>query len=240
MTAGGPLVLSLFPGIGLLDRAFEEEGFCVVRGPDLIWGGDVRCFFPPAGVFDGVIGGPPCQSFSGLANLIRAKGGEPAPDMIPEFVRVVGATRPIWFLMENVPTAPIPAIDGYGVTTLLLDNRWLGEEQARKRRFSFGSGDGFRRVLHPEVAIFESSEFAPTVTSAHAGERPRTKGMIRRYTVEEARRLQGLPDDFLDGSPLTQQGKLKVIAQGVPLPMGRAVARAVKRAMGYPLSEVAS
>ena len=27
------LVLSLFPGIGLLDRAFEEHGFCVVRGP---------------------------------------------------------------------------------------------------------------------------------------------------------------------------------------------------------------
>jgi DNA (cytosine-5)-methyltransferase 1 len=29
-----PLVLSLFPGIGLLDMAFDEEGFCVVRGPD--------------------------------------------------------------------------------------------------------------------------------------------------------------------------------------------------------------
>jgi hypothetical protein len=26
------LVLSLFPGIGLLDSAFEEEGFCVVPG----------------------------------------------------------------------------------------------------------------------------------------------------------------------------------------------------------------
>lgn len=30
------LVLSLFPGIGLLDRGFEDLGFCVVRGPDLI------------------------------------------------------------------------------------------------------------------------------------------------------------------------------------------------------------
>lgn len=28
------LVLSLFPGIGLLDMAFEEEGFCVVRDPE--------------------------------------------------------------------------------------------------------------------------------------------------------------------------------------------------------------
>lgn len=33
------LILSLFPGIGLLDRAFEECGFCVVRGPDILWGG---------------------------------------------------------------------------------------------------------------------------------------------------------------------------------------------------------
>lgn len=38
------LVLSLFPGIGLLDMAFEEEGFCVVRGPDLLWGGDIKNF----------------------------------------------------------------------------------------------------------------------------------------------------------------------------------------------------
>ena len=52
------VVLSLFPGIGLLDQAFEEEGFCVVRGPDLLWGGDIRRFHPPAGVFDGIIGGP--------------------------------------------------------------------------------------------------------------------------------------------------------------------------------------
>jgi DNA (cytosine-5)-methyltransferase 1 len=58
------LVLSLFPGIGLLDLAFEEEGFCVVRGPDVLWGGDVRRFHPPAGKFYGIIGGPPCQSFS--------------------------------------------------------------------------------------------------------------------------------------------------------------------------------
>src|SRR2546430_12673163 len=37
---------------------------CVVRGPDLLWGGDIRRFHPPAGKFDGVIGGPPCQLFS--------------------------------------------------------------------------------------------------------------------------------------------------------------------------------
>ena len=44
-----PLVLSLFPGIGLLDLAFEERGFCIERGPDLLWGGDIRRFHPPCG-----------------------------------------------------------------------------------------------------------------------------------------------------------------------------------------------
>ena len=42
------LVLSLFPGIGLLDMAFEEEGFTVVRGPDSLWGGDIKRFHAPA------------------------------------------------------------------------------------------------------------------------------------------------------------------------------------------------
>lgn len=87
-----PLVLSLFPGIGLLDRAFEEEweGCCVVRGPDLLWGGDIHRFHPPSGRFDGIIGGPPCQCFSSLANLVRATGKTVAPNLIPEFERCVG------------------------------------------------------------------------------------------------------------------------------------------------------
>ncbi len=60
------LILSLFPGIDLLGRAFEETGFCVVRGPDLITEGDIRSFSPPTSRFDGVIGGPPCQDYSRL------------------------------------------------------------------------------------------------------------------------------------------------------------------------------
>src|SRR5438552_3935700 len=104
------LVLSLFPGIGLLDMAFEQEGFCVVRGPDLLWGGDVRRFHPPAGKFDGVIGGPPCQLFSGLNNLARSQGTE-FQNLIPDFSRVVEEAAPLWFLMENVPGAPNPATE---------------------------------------------------------------------------------------------------------------------------------
>lgn len=32
------VILSIFPGIDLLGKGFEEQGFCVVRGPDLITG----------------------------------------------------------------------------------------------------------------------------------------------------------------------------------------------------------
>src|SRR5262245_38871520 len=108
------LVLSLFPGIGLLDMAFEQEGFCVVRGPDVLWGGDIRRFHPPAGKFDGVIGGPPCQEFSSLSFINRHHGVKSRfGNLIPEFERVVREANPIWFLMENVERAPKPKLDGY-------------------------------------------------------------------------------------------------------------------------------
>lgn len=227
------LVLSLFPGIGLLDMAFEEEGFCVVRGPDLLWGGDVRKFHPPAGKFDGVIGGPPCQKFSGLNNLAKSQGTV-FLDMIPEFVRCVGEVQPEWFLMENVPGAPLPDCPGYALASYVLNNRWFGEVQHRKRRLSFGTKDG--RPLEFEFAALEHHAFEPAVTAAHAGERRvhNNKPKIRRFTPNEAARFQGLPEDFMADAPLTQQGRLKVIAQGVPLAMGRAVARAVREALRAP------
>jgi site-specific DNA-cytosine methylase len=65
------LVLSLFPGIGLLDRAFEEEGFCVVRGPDLLWGGDIKTFHPPAGKF--TLQGLPADFLDGTPFTLEGK-----------------------------------------------------------------------------------------------------------------------------------------------------------------------
>lgn len=132
------LVLSLFPGIGLLDMAFEEEGFTVVRGPDVLWGGDIKRFHPPPDKFDGVIGGPPCQAFSRLRYLILHRGKKLAENLIPEFERVIGEAKPCWFVMENVPAAPEPSVPGYSVQSQLLNNRWVGGEQNRARRISWG------------------------------------------------------------------------------------------------------
>ncbi len=171
----GSLVLSLFPGIGMLDRGFELEGFTVVRGPDVIWGGDIRTFHPPPGVFDGIIGGDPCQSHSSLANLVRAKGLKPSfPDMTPEYQRVVEEARPAWFLRENVPRAPDIKPAGYDVRSFLLDNSTLdsgdgtGNEQMRKRRWWYGVRDGecpeLRRWI--DFALFE----LPDCVQAVAGD----------------------------------------------------------------------
>lgn len=241
-----PLVLSLFPGIGLLDMAFEEEGFCVVRGPDLLWGGDIHRFHPPAGKFDGVIGGPPCQAFSTLRHLVVAQGFTLAANLIPEFERVVFEARPQWFVMENVPDAPLPQVLGYGVQRELICDHWVGGETGRKRSFSFGrQGPGVRFQVdtlalhapnpHPAILASGGSRERP-VKIGGSGKKKQTYTSCHMHSATYfARALahQGLPADFLSDAPFTVQGKCRVVGNGVPLPMGRAVARAVKKAISF-------
>jgi site-specific DNA-cytosine methylase len=106
-------------------------------------------------------------------------------------------------------------------------------------------------MWHPwrflEVAPLEAMEWEPAVTSKPGGRRAlwvtnpdgSAKGGQGRATMArhkerspaEMLRLQGAPADLLDECPLTIQGMKRVIANGVPLPMGRAIAQAVKRAL---------
>jgi DNA (cytosine-5)-methyltransferase 1 len=238
------LVLSLFPGIGLLDRAFEEEGFCVVRGPDPLWGGDIRTFNPPSNRFDGVIGGPPCQPFSQLVHMIRANGYEPRHEnLIPEYERVVGTVRPTWFVMEEVRAAPLPEVAGYKLHNQMVNARHVGMSQNRERRISFGTTDG--RALMLETDVFEPMEWDFAVTG-DARRRPvamlaggkrkasatggATSSLDRgggALPFEEMCEKQGLPRDFLAESPFTVSGKRQAVGNGVPIPLGRAIARAV-------------
>ncbi len=241
------LVLSLFPGIGLLDMAFEEAGFCVVRGPDLLWGGDVRRFHPPAGRFDGVIGGPPCQFASSIRHMNQAIGHKLAESRIPEYERCVAAAQPDWFLMENVPDAPLPEVAGYRVHAQLLRDHWCGGETMRHRRFSFGTPLGTRLVvptlaLHrpdPEPAALASGGNDPNLKGRRRDRRFGHMGWKTAAALANHYRLQGLPPGWLDDAPLTIEGKIRVVGNGVPLAMGRAVAAAVVRAIGAEMREAA-
>lgn len=248
------LVLSIFPGVDLMGRAFEQvfgDEICLVRGPDPIFGGDIHGWHVPAGMFWGIIGGPPCQAFSKLVHIVKAKGLQPKPNLIPEFERVVQEAQPEWFVMENVPKAPEPVIEGYIVKSLIYNNRWApeGPEQNRERRFSFGTHDGRALVVdvglfenpHTEMAVLASTSKQAAIARSQqelqngTSRRLRTlrasllPGSMPRRSVERCCELQGLPAEFLANAPFTAAGKYRVIGNGVPLPTGRAIASAVKR-----------
>ncbi|MCI0402678.1 MAG: DNA cytosine methyltransferase [Acidobacteria bacterium] len=238
------LVLSIFPGIDLLGRAFEEAGYCVVRGPDLVWGGDVKSFHPPAGRFDGIIGGPPCQSNSQFAHLVRQNGNRPRfQDLTPEFSRCCAEAQPAWFLAENVRHAPIPDVSGYSVSSALVENRLCGGEQSRCRRISFG----VRQPAGPinlldviELDALEPSRWVRTVL-ASGGVRPdfeskrgRLAGKFYGYATKKAvihaLAAQGLPENFFAHSPFRIEEQHRLLGNGVPLHLGRRIAQAVQRA----------
>ena len=260
------LVLSIFPGVDLLGMAFKREGFCVVQGGDPIFGGDIREEHYPPGRFDGVIGGPPCQAFSRMVHMVRHNGLQPTfGNLIPEFERVVSEVKPAWFLMEEVPDAPLPKVAGYEVWSTLLNNRQCMDEdgkpakQNRVRRFSFGAQT--RTVLMIDVVTFDNPVFEyAALGGSHAaapGQRTPIKlggsGKLKRVFRERERererattlpwnakstqaffelcKAQGLPEGF-DITGFTVQAKCKAVGNGVPLPMGRAIARAVKEAIG--------
>lgn len=222
------LVLSLFPGIGLLDMAFEEEGFCVVRGPDLLWGGDIRTFHPPAGVFDGVIGGPPCQTHS----IASAISGTTKTDLIPEFVRVVRAVDPSWVVMENVRGASgHPAIPSEWHPLRLRD--WdCGGETARERYFwmwpMWAMAPG-KRPGKPSPSVMATTWKRGSSESQYVKDKGFLPGDL---SVEEYGRLQGAPNvaQSLIDHRSSKAFAVTVLGNGVPLAMGRVVARAVKQA----------
>lgn len=233
------LVLSLFPGIGLLDQAFEESGFCVVRGPDLLWGGDVHSFHPPRGRFDGVIGGPPCQAHSRMRHIIKANGHRLAADLIPEFARVIDEASPKWWVMEMVPDGPtIAAADG----DALVHDVDVGGLTSRIRRISW-AGINLRLPLitkrsAPHPAVVRDPREQPVQIGGSGRLKARRGGggqaphEGRRLSVAEMLRRQGFDEHMLDDCPLTLDGKRSAIGNGVPLAMGRAIAKAVKAALG--------
>lgn len=217
------LILSIFPGIDLLGRAFESEGFCVVRGPDLIFGGNIRRFNPPPEIFEGVIGGSPCQDFSAAR---RASPTGEGLEMLQEFERVVIEASPAWYLLENVNRVPDLQIDGYSYQRIDLNARDCGSAQNRNRVFQFGHRENYALLIErsPRMKRSEAICLAGEGTSQD------------RRSFADFCELQDLPRDFnLPGWSL--EFKYKAVGNGVPLKMGKRIAQGIKN-LEYKIDEV--
>lgn len=217
----GSLVLSLFPGIDLLGRGFEEEGYCIVRGPDLIYGGDMEKFHAPAGRFDGVIAGTPCQDYS------RARRSPPtnhSDRSIEMFRRAVTEADPTWWLLENVPSVPTIKINGYSHMRIDLNAADCGSSQHRLRHFQFGH----KKNMIPKVTRIPRQTLKQTQEQrcAIASEASRQD----RRSWGDFCSLQGLPRDFaLPGMSIA--ARYRAVGNGVPIPMARTIARAIAEAL---------
>jgi DNA (cytosine-5)-methyltransferase 1 len=231
------LVLSLFSGVGLLDQAFREKGFCVVSAGDLITGQDIREFRGIKGKFNGVIGGSPCQDFSGL----KREKGDYSLEMMYEFLRVVGECEPDWYLHENVKGVPnIPdliqdcivddsythfdivnrdiatrTLKSYSHQRLDINQGWYSDT-SRLRHIQFGSKDElYLDIPRGDMRGVENS------CALASDDR----------SFKELCYLQGLNDDY-DLPDFNVAGKKRAVGNGVPLVIGRVLADAVKSATG--------
>ncbi len=159
-------VVSFFAGAGGLDLGFEQAGFDVVWANEYdkeIWETyeknhkntvlDRRSIvdIPSNEVpdCDGIIGGPPCQSWSeaGSKKGIADKRGQ----LFYEFMRILADKKPKFFLAENVSGMLLPAHKealanikqmftdiGYDLSFQLLNVSDFGVPQDRKRVFFIG------------------------------------------------------------------------------------------------------
>lgn len=175
-------VISLFSGCGGLDLGFEKAGFEIPVANEYdktIWEtfkanhpntklieGDIRKIksedFPVD--VDGIIGGPPCQSWSEAGSL---RGIEDARgQLFFDYIRILRQVKPKFFLAENVSgmlsnrhNEAVQNIismfeeSGYNVSITLVNAKDYGVAEERKRVFYIG----FRKDLHIDFVFPKGS-----------------------------------------------------------------------------------
>lgn len=175
-------LISLFSGCGGLDLGFERAGFSIIAANEFdktIWEtfefnhpktklirGDIRKVgeeqFPDE--IDGIIGGPPCQSWS-EAGALRGIDDDRGK-LFFEYIRILQKKQPKFFLAENVSgmlaNRHSDAVKniisqfeacGYNVSITLVNAKDYGVAQERKRVFYIG----FRKDLKIEFQFPQGS-----------------------------------------------------------------------------------
>ena len=159
-------IVSLFSGAGGLDKGFEAAGFQTIWANEYdkdIWETYEKNFadtvldrrsvrdVPSSDIpeCDGIIGGPPCQSWSeaGALRGIKDKRGQ----LFFEYIRILRDRKPKFFLAENVSgmlasrhseaikhIKRLFAESGYILSFALLNAVDYGVPQDRKRVFFIG------------------------------------------------------------------------------------------------------
>ena len=228
------LVLSLFPGIDLLGRAFAAEGFCVVRGPDLLTGDRIEDFQGIAGKLDGIVAGPPCQGFSS-ANPQRSNADhrsvQNSRECLRHFVRVVEQCQPTWFVCENVPAVPDvkPRVlsrdvardrtwSFYPVQRLAISDEQCGGVQIRMRHIQFGHRLG--HIIRPQRSVKRRRRIG------RKAEAITTKPVSRWSSFSEQCRKQGL-DETVQLPGMTKAARFRAVGNAVPMTIGRVIAASV-------------
>jgi DNA (cytosine-5)-methyltransferase 1 len=226
MTQAQSLVLSLFPGIGLFGKAFEAAGHAVVRGPDLLWGGDVRTFSPPPRRFDGLIGGPPCQAHS-TARFVGP--GTTKEDLIPEFVRIWQAGQFQWVVMENVPGAAGHASIPREWHAVLLRDWDCGGETHRKRMFwtwPFRVEPPPTRPGEPALSVMATTYKRGSSKSGFCQAKGYLPGDL---PLERYAELQGFDISHLQAAGWSRRQIIHGLGNGVPRALGDWIVTALHR-----------
>jgi DNA (cytosine-5)-methyltransferase 1 len=170
-------IVSFFSGAGGLDRGFEKAGFEVIWANEYdktIWETYEKNFpgtkldrrsivkIDPKDVpdCDGMIGGPPCQSWSeaGALRGIDDHRGQ----LFFDYIRIIKEKRPKFFLAENVSGILFPrhrsafvkilesfAELGYNVSYSLLNANNYGVPQDRLRVIIVGYQQQYAKLFKP-------------------------------------------------------------------------------------------
>ncbi len=210
-------VCSLFSGCGGLDLGFSNSGFNLIYANDndrVVWETfeknhnlkidqrsilDVKSNEIPA--CDGIIGGPPCQSWS-LAGAMRGIK-DPRGQLFYEYLRILKDKKPLFFLAENVPglisRAHLPEFKkiikkfekiGYDVNYELLNSKDYGVPQERKRVIIVGYRKDLRKKFEfpePSHAEKPKGKQLPWVTLKEAiGSLPKAKAALEKNKPNKA------------------------------------------------------